>query len=192
MGTLLKWNGTDATGTPLRWNTPGLKWNGSLPERTPMGNGKIDFNLTAQQVQDIKDGFAAVEALLAWTANMTDEQRKKFYKAGKKLAVIQDARNAVVDNPTAFPASFDTAPFLRDADGFNVATELTSIAARVHRKLEDTMILVGSDCMDGVSVVRDHINAAARTTPGLQATATRLASYFKHDGSSSPPPPPNP
>src|SRR5205814_4311921 len=136
-----------------------------------MATGKVDFNLTAQEVLDIKAGFAAVEALLTWTVNMTDEQRQKFYKAGKKLAVIQEARNAVTNNPTALPPTYDSAPFLRDTDGFNVATELTEIAKRVVRKLDDTRIMVGSDCMDGVSVIRDFIDAAARTTPGLEATS---------------------
>ncbi len=26
--TPVTWNGTDANGQPLRWNTPGLTWNG--------------------------------------------------------------------------------------------------------------------------------------------------------------------
>ena len=27
----ITWNGKDAQGNPLRWNTPGLTWNGFLP-----------------------------------------------------------------------------------------------------------------------------------------------------------------
>lgn len=30
--TPITWNGVDAQGHPLRWNTPGLTWNGFLPE----------------------------------------------------------------------------------------------------------------------------------------------------------------
>ena len=157
-----------------------------------MSTGKVDFNLSPQQVQDIKTAFAAIEALLTWTVNMSDEQRQKYYKAGKKLAVIQEAKNAVTNNAAAFPPSYDSAPFLRDVDGFNVATELTEIAKRVTRKLDDTRLLVGSDCMDGVSVIRGFIDAAARTTPGLQATSNQLASFFKHDSAPKPPATPTP
>ena len=32
----LVWNGKDAQGNPLRWNTPGLVWNGFVPEKKGM------------------------------------------------------------------------------------------------------------------------------------------------------------
>ncbi|MBE2281851.1 MAG: fibronectin type III domain-containing protein [Prosthecobacter sp.] len=31
----ITWNGKDAQGNPLRWNTPGLTWNGFLPQPNP-------------------------------------------------------------------------------------------------------------------------------------------------------------
>lgn len=34
----LTWDGTDANGEPLRWDTPGLTWDGFLPETQPTKN----------------------------------------------------------------------------------------------------------------------------------------------------------
>ena len=31
----LTWDGTDANGQPLRWDTPGLTWDGFLPQLEP-------------------------------------------------------------------------------------------------------------------------------------------------------------
>ncbi len=31
----ITWDGTDANGQPLRWDTPGLRWNGFVPQPTP-------------------------------------------------------------------------------------------------------------------------------------------------------------
>jgi hypothetical protein len=93
----------------------------------------------------------------------------------------------VANNPSAFPASFDSAGFLAEVDTFNTLTELTQLANAVRRKLDDTRLSVGADCMKSVSASRTYIDTGAKTIPGLQALSAQLAAHFKHASPSKPP-----
>ena len=130
--------------------------------------------------------------MMTWLVTLTDKERHDLYKAGDKLAVIQDALNAVTANPGIFPTSYDTAGYVHDVDFFDFMTEMTAKAAALWRKLNDTRIASGAECMKGVTAVRGYVDAAAKTTPGLQATSTLLASHFKHNSPAKTTPPSTP
>lgn len=144
------------------------------------------ITLTPAQVTAIKNAIAGVDALLTFAANLSEQQRHDLYKLGTKLDIVMQTRDGVANNPTAFPPSFDAAGFLAEVDTFNTLTELTQIVDGVRRKLDDTRISVGADCMKGVSVARTYIDTAAKTTPGLQALSAQLAAHFKRASQAKP------
>lgn len=176
----------------LRWDDPRLHWDGQTPESN-MPYGNIDVTLTPEQLQAIKDAFAAVDALMPWAVGLTEEERRRLYKAGNKLEVIEECRNAVVNNPGIFPTSFDGDGFVRDVNFLHQVTDLTAVAAALLRKLDDTRMACGAECAKTINPVRGYVDTAAKTQPGLQELSKKLAEYFKR-GPQTPdqPTPPTP
>jgi len=139
----------------------------------------IDAELSAADVQAIKDAFAAVEAKIPFAVNLTDEERKSIAKTGEgSVGYVQDALAGVQANPTAFPGTVSTPGFKKDVDLFTTLTELTTLAKSVAEKLDDTRMAVGGEAMKTANQVYTYAKTAAKTTPGLQPLVDKLAARY--------------
>jgi len=89
------WDGKDAQGNPLRWDTPGLTWDGFIPQPQPTGNkGQSDPSLS-------------LVPPAVWTLVPT------FFDPAGTAAAKADAVLAASSNNTNAVATLDT-PFAND------------------------------------------------------------------------------
>ncbi len=72
-GTPLTWNGTDAQGQPLRWNTPGLVWGGFLPQpNKKMPKLKVSLAFAKASDHGLEERAQAVSSNLYGVAAFAD------------------------------------------------------------------------------------------------------------------------
>ena len=180
VGTPILWNGTDAAGNPLRWNTPGLTWNGNLPdERKSMPYGNISAQVADADVAAIKAAVATIRTKLPFLISLSAEDRKRTFKLGPdSLSFVENCLQAAKNNPTVIPGTFDVVEFGSDVDLFAVLTDLNTVIAQLASDTDDTRLAVGGETMQEGTKVYNYVKAAVASTPGLKPVADQLGARF--------------
>jgi hypothetical protein len=151
----------------------------------------IDAEVSASDLQKIKDAFAAILEKLPFLVSLTGAERRATFKAGPdSLSFLMNAATAVRDNPDIFPPSFDREGFLKDVALFAQLTELGAQADSITSRIDDTRVAVGGEAMQGGSLVYKYVTTAAKTTAGLKPLAEQLGDRFKKLGKKKEPPKP--
>ncbi len=151
----------------------------------------INAQVTAADVQAVKDSVAAIRAKLPFIVSLTPEERQAIFKTGSgSLAFVQNSLQAAKNNPGILPGNFNTAGFESDVNLFGVLTELNMIMEQLQSQVDDTRLAVGGEAMTGATTVYNFVKAAAKTTPGLKPVADQLGERFQKSGSPKPPAPP--
>lgn len=150
----------------------------------------IDASVSANDLQAMKDAFAAVLAKLPFLVSLTAEERKSTFKTGPdRLSFVTNCASAAQSNPNIFPASFDGGAFQKDVALFAVLTELGTLADSIASQIDDTRLAVGGEAMQQASQVYKYVQTAAKITPGLKPVAEQLGQQFQKAGKAKEPPP---
>jgi len=149
----------------------------------------ISAQLTAADIQAIKDAAAAIRAKLPFLITLTTEERKRIFKTGPdSVSFVQNSLQAAKNNPTIVPGSFDSAGFESDTNLFAALTEVNTVVAQLASQIDDTRLAVGGEAMQAATAVYNYVKAAAKTTPGLKPVADQLGERFQR--TQKPPAPP--
>src|ERR1043165_4923363 len=124
MATPLRWNMILPNGEPLRFDTPGARWDGTVEEvmaalaeknKNMSNQNKISAQLVAQTVTEILAAFATIKTKLPFLLNLTDDERAHLPHIGDKSGeVLTQTLNFVAQFPEALPATFSIAEFQKD------------------------------------------------------------------------------
>ncbi|MBI2924563.1 MAG: hypothetical protein HYY24_02530 [Verrucomicrobia bacterium] len=155
---------------------------------TPYQN--ISAQVSAADVQAVKDAVAAIRQKLPFLVSLTNDERKSIYKAGNSLSFVQDSLQAAKNNPAILPGSFGVSEFESDVNLFAALTELNTVVAQVASEIDDTRIAIGSEAMSEATQVYNYDKAAAKTTPGLKPLAEQLGERFRRASPKKPTAPP--
>ncbi len=148
----------------------------------------ISAQLTAADLQTVKDALAAIEGKLPFLVTLTTDERKKTFKTGAaSLSFVQNALQAAKNNPEILPPSFATAEFASDVGLLAALTELTTLVAQLASKLDDTRLAVGGEAMAEATQVYTYVKSAAKTIPGLKPLADQLGERFQKTGTQKTP-----
>lgn len=140
----------------------------------------ISATVSDKAMQAVKDAIAEIESNLTFLISLTDDERKKLFKAGpKRLSFVQNALTAAQDNPDILPKSFDAAEFESDVELFAALTEISTLVEQLFSQIDDTRMAVGSEAMDEASDVYNYVKAAVKKTPGLKPVADQLGQLFQ-------------
>ncbi len=151
----------------------------------------ISAQLSAADIQAVKDAVAAIQQKLPFLVSLTAEERQSIFKTGaNSLSFVQNSLQAAKNNPGILPASFDAAGFESDVSLFAALTELNTVAAQVTSQIDDTRLAVGGEAMNEATQVYNYVKAAAKTTPGLKPVADQLGERFQKASPQKPPAPP--
>jgi len=201
-GTPLRWDMILPNGEPLRFNTPGAKWNGTVEEvmaaiaqqQNNMANDINAAELSDADIQAITDAFATINSKLPFAVALTNKDKKGIFKAGpKSLSFVESARDAAGNNPTILAGNFDATGFQRHVKLFQQASNFEGQANELAEKLKAIKIAIGGIAMGEGRDVYTYAKAALKKTPGLQPVVDQLADRFKHASSDSgTPTPPTP
>lgn len=148
----------------------------------------ISAQLSAADIQAVKDAVAAIEQKLPFLVSLTADERKAIYKAGPgRLAFVQNSLQGAKNNPGILPASFATAEFESDVSLFAALTDVNTVVAQLASKVDDTRLAVGGEAMAEATQVYNYVKTAAKTSPGLKLLADQLGESFQKASPQKPP-----
>lgn len=154
-----------------------------------MANHNISAELTDEQLQSIKAALATIRTALPFLITLTKEERRSLYKMkDQRLAFVAEAITAAENHGQALPGTFRVAEFQKDFALARVLAEVRALLGSLYADVDDTTMAVGSEAMLAATAVRRYVTEGAKTTPGLKATADRLAEFFERAGGEAPSP----
>jgi len=141
-------------GQPLRWDTPGARWDGTVeevmaaiePPKKIMNQNLVSSTLAATAVTNINAALAAIRTNLPFLINLTPEDRKRLaHAASSGQGVIQDSLTFAAQHPEALPATFDAAEFAKDGALLASFGPIAASIAALAEDVSDTMVGLQSD-----------------------------------------------
>ena len=139
----------------------------------------VSAELTAKDLNTIKDCLENLHKLLPFLITLSAEERQKLFKAGdKSAAFLTDCLLAAQNNPSILPATFDVDGFEKNVTMLATLNELCTLVAQLANDLADTKLAVGSDAIHGGTEVYQYVKAASNTVPGLKTVEEKLRPRF--------------
>jgi len=156
MATPLRFDMTLPNGEPLRWNTPGACWDGSVEDvlaalaQTTNNNmstqNLVSATLSAQAVTNITQAIATIRTNLPFLLNLTADQRKRLpHITEASQGIVQATTNFVAQHPEALPASFNTGEFNKDTALLAPLQQVASLLAALNTDTDDTLRALHGD-----------------------------------------------
>ena len=182
----LRYDMTLPNGEPLRFDMAGMRYDGNVPPEyfpstttTSMPNNLISATLAATDLATILANLEANDALLPFLLSLSNEDRKKLFKAGAKRAgAIALAQVAITQFPQIFPGTMPPTELNKDivlrSAVMTLQAEYTARAAA----MGDTLLALNADCMQHVREVYKYVKAAKDSVPGIRPIYEQMAVYF--------------
>lgn len=191
-------------GEPLRWDTPGARWGGTVEEvmaainerdkNKTMSQNKVSDELVQQTVTEILAAYATIKEKLPFLINLTDDERAHLPHIGDKSGdVLTQTLNFVSQFPEALPATFYTAEFKKDGALFNPLENVAMVSAQTDQLIQDTRLALRSDLL--MAVLDVYAFAKANNRNGAyDIYVNYMKSHFAKPRLAKPaaPTPPNP
>lgn len=162
-----------------------------------INSNRLDVSLNPQEVTQINAAITNIEVLMPFLTGLTIEERIAIPKINvSNKQFTEDAINIAVNNPTLFPGYINPAEMQKDLLLFGQLDDLATSLRRVLEKVEDTLMLAGSESYISALAVYRSISAAAKAgVPGTDSLYQQLRARFAEqggNGNNNPaPPPPN-
>jgi len=191
MATPLRFDMILPNGQPLRWDTPGARWGGTVEEvmaainqqnhNTDMQN-KISATLNDTDKAAALAHFQELLTLLTFLRNLTDEEKKRINKAANgRLPFIQQACQYAQQFPGVLPANFNLPEFTKDVTFLAQFVAIVNAEENFHNKVKDAFSLANSDGYDQALKVYNFFKAA-NFSGEYKDVVSNLGSYFEGQG----------
>lgn len=188
MATSLRWNMTLPNGQPLRFNTPGARWNGTVEtvmaalepqnQNIMTTQNLVTGALTAAQKTALEDAVQTLLTNLPFAVDLTPGQRKSLVKAGdKSVAFVNRCRDLAAQNPAWLPVSFPRTEFLSDCALFDALASVETLVGSALEKISDTRMAAGSDAMVAALILYGIAKAAGQGA-GLDDALAQMGGRF--------------
>ena len=159
MATPLRFNMILPNGQPLRFNTPGARFGGTVEEvmaainaqnnnNNMSENNKISAALAAQDLADILAAFATIRQKAPFLLSLTEDERAHLPHIGDKSGgVLQVTKDFVAQFPEALPADFSVPEFNKDTALFDPLESMANASAASDQLIQDTRLALRSDLL---------------------------------------------
>ena len=149
-----------------------------------INSNRLDVSLNPQEVTQINAAITNIEVLMPFLTGLTIEERVAIPKINvANKAFTEDAINIAVQNPSLFPGYINPAEMQKDLLLFNQLDVLATSMRRVLEKIEDTLMLAGSESYISALAVYRSISAAAKAgVPGADSLYDQLRARFSEQG----------
>jgi hypothetical protein len=177
---------------PLTWNsgvvwnssTPGALWNGTAnptnPTNTMPNDNRISAEVTAAQKTSVMTNLTEINTTLDFLINLTKDERIQLPKLGTaSLGFDEQCASYMASAPNLVPPFVDPAEVTKDRALRLVLADLLREARKLCEKLDDTLLLVGSEIwMADLSFYQTVRQAARRDVPGADTIYDDLKERF--------------
>ena len=176
MPTPLRWDMTLPNGQPLRWDTPGARWDGNVEDlnlqNTAMStDNRITATLSDADLTAILGHITAIQALLPFRISIPSSERNQLGKFGdksqafdEKIAQYESQRPDLVPTFTSVPEATKDRQLIAKMRAVNGA--LSQLAD----DCQSTELVLGSDIADHDKAFYAAVRLAAQNgVAGAQA-----------------------
>ena len=199
MATPLRFDMTLPNGEPLRWDTPGARWGGTVEEvmATLNQNKNMNTNKISAVLSDADKATAlghiqSIITLFTFLQGLTKDQKKILNKAANgRLPFIQQAYVYAQQNPTVLPGTFSLTEFGKDVTFSTAFLPVLTALNSLLEKCNDTFTLANSEAYDQALDVYDSFKRSNRNGE-YDAIVAALGEFFKKNTPPTPPTPPGP
>jgi len=145
-----------------------------------MTSQNVSAALTAEQLATILDKLDEVQASLSFLISLSNEDRKRLFKAGASRAgSIPIAHQIATGFPDIFPGTFQKAEMDKDVLLMAPLQTIRSELAAMTSAVDDTLLKLSSECMSHVLETYKYAKAAQNGVPGIKPLVEQLAVYFE-------------
>lgn len=158
-----------------------------------MPNPNISASIAAADKAAIEANVNAIKALLLFLVNLTPAQRKKLRKMGtKRTGYVAAVFNAVITNPSAIPASFDVAEYIKDKTLFDDLAYIKNLLVSLTEAVDDTQMMVGAELMQQSDTAYGLLKDSARSNMALHTIVEAIGEAFRRRNTATDPATPVP
>lgn len=144
---------------------------------------KISAELLDAIKLQISQWFTDIKLALPFLLNLTPTERKRFRKMGtKRTGYVNQVHNALITNPSVYPASYNMAEFTKDKELYDNVAEVKGWNAELAEGLNDTLLVIGTDLMAHADAGYRLIKEAAKTNLALTTLADEIGKAFEGQG----------
>ncbi len=194
MSTPLRFDMILPNGKPLKWNTPGARWGGTVEEvmaalaqenqnmSTPYN--RISVEITDQMVTDILGHITAIRGILSFGVNLTDKERQALQKLGDAtIGFANKAAGYRTSNPEFNSVLFPTSETGKDRGGRLQVEKFLPDLQSITRLAEDTHMILGSEELRACTAYMNNAGeAAARGLTAAEPIYKDLAESYPGPG----------
>lgn len=146
-----------------------------------MPQNLISYQLTSADLAAVDGALKTLEDRLASLIDLTPAQRRTLVKMGDKSeAFARKAVEVLNNNPNLLPGNFDLAELRRDLAGFDQLRSRLMRVARIHERMADSQLALGSDVMSATLEGYAFLKVAGQGE-GLDAARKALAVRFSRE-----------
>ena len=199
MGEKLRYDMILPDGQPLRWDMPGMTWDGEVPalynSTTPMQQNDLSITITPAQETAILAKIGELRALIEpFALSLTDDQRAAYFKLGDaRLAFDEKCDNYLHQHPELVPPGISLLEYDKDGAAMAAIKRIIAKLTPLQNQLADTLTVAGADRLDADLTYYNYLEFAARTgAAGADDIHSELKEFFPGRRSGPTPPPPTP
>ncbi|CAJ0794175.1 hypothetical protein LMG19083_02541 [Ralstonia psammae] len=146
-----------------------------------MSLNRISYQSSATDLTAVDGALKTLEDRLASLIDLTPAQRRTLVKMGDKSeAFARKAVEVLNNNPNLLPGNFDLAELRRDLAGFDQLRSRLVRVARIHERMADSQLALGSDVMSATLEGYAFLKVAGQGE-GLDAARKALAVRFSRE-----------
>lgn len=145
-----------------------------------MSQNLISATLSGEDAASVQENLASAKSKLSFLLSLGKDDVVTLFKVGNAyLPFIDLAYQTVVSHPEILPAVFDKAEFLKDYELLKKLRPIFNQMNELAEAVQKTFMAVGSDTLVAALEVYDAVKQHKDKVPGLDATATDMAVFFK-------------
>ena len=191
MATPLRFDMILPNGQPLRFDTPGARFDGTVEEvmaainaqnHIMNNNNRITATLSTNDQTAALAHYTGLQTLLPFMRAMTaDEKKENNDAANGRLPFTQQACQSAQQHPEVFPGTFSLPAFVSTTALLTAFAAIYTADASNHEKVVDTFRIINADGYKEALKVYEYFKAA-NTNGDYNDVVANLGSYFEGQG----------
>jgi hypothetical protein len=141
---------------------------------------KISASISEEAMTNIQTGLAMINTNLPFLITLTPDDKRKILKMGNKsMAFVSKSFEFAKQNPGVVPKYLIIDEFSKDMDTYNKLFQVSSSVHQLLEKVDDTMVLSGSEAYGAALAFYNSIKTAITAgEAGLKNIYDELSARF--------------
>lgn len=143
-------------------------------------NNRVSATLPAADVTAVLAAVNTIKTKLPFLISLQPAERKKMRKLGqKRQGYFQDVADTVNAFPTALPANFQTAEYIKDIALMDALVQVSPQLLGLASNLSDTLMQLGSELLANSDTAYGFLKTAAKSDSNIKPSIQKIARGLK-------------